>query len=117
MREETVCLLVCAGAFMSFSFLRGLFFSFFWAVFACMFVRRPPLITRPFFIGTEGGGFGSGGGGVGRVLSRCSDSGAEKNCSGSAREDTLHNDIYPVLAALQPTKAIYTYIDHSLLFY
>lgn len=40
-----------------------------------------------------------------------------KDCSGGAREDTLHDDIYPVLAALQPTKAIYTHIDHSLLFY
>lgn len=32
------------------------------------------------------------------------------------REATLCDNIYPVLAALQPTKAIYTHIDHSLLF-
>lgn len=64
------------------------------------------------------GGRGGGGEGGGALPSRCSDSSAGKIAAAErGREDTLHDDIYPVLAALQPTKAIYTHIDHSLLFY
>lgn len=81
-----------------------------------MFALRPPLKTRPFFTGErQGVCVGGGVAWEASITSKRQQHG--KDCDGRAREDTLRNDIYPVLAALQPTKAIYTHIDHSLLFY